>query len=88
MPKNGWKVRGEFGKVSMALGGGERKVQGSRLGVAYKSGLWGYPSVALWKVTTIETDGTQVEKKRVTRFWDCQPNVGGSLDGKEFWGCR
>lgn len=27
----------------------------------------------------------EVEKKRVTRFWDRQPDVGGSLDGKEFW---
>jgi hypothetical protein len=42
----------------MALGGGgERKVQGSRLGVAYKSGLWRYQSVALWRVTSIDTDG-------------------------------
>ena len=47
--------------------------------VAYKSGLGGYQSVALWKGgDPIETDVSQVEK-RVARIWDHRPNVGEAL---------
>jgi len=82
MPKNVWKFRKEFGKVSMALeGGGERKVQGSRLGVAYKSGLWRYQSVALWKVTTIETDG-RLRRRGSLDFGIASQMWEGALTGK------